>query len=554
MVEARDAVERLPDDLPRLRADGDPSPGGAPAPGADRVRPGEPRARRGRGPARARAGRAGAGAGDARRRCAPSGRASTPARQRSRRPRGAQRARAAAGRRGGRAGEPRGARRPRARSSASSRRRRRASRPARTRARGRERLAATADLAAVQSEARGRGNARAHRRAVERRRSPRPILRSCAGAPRRSPHASRRRSTACARSCSDGSRRVTRSPKRGRAPSSSVSEHAGATARRDDALDAAPCRGLGYARAVRAHLDAASELALARLRCHVRRPGGCGSRRSSGANPLQLAVVRRRPRRGAGGSSERRCRPARAPTRPAPRSTELEREIERAGVRRPPHAARSLHAGSGRPRATAPARRCGSSSTSARRRHRRSCRDRGGARGGGDPRRDGSARPASCSIPTPRTCCSPPTDGARAGPRLADALVPAIERRPPACPRPSVRGLLVAIGLGESDEPVVGHAGGRFRNGVLRGAWHKPAAAFIGHARARGGAARTARRAAATAPAAARVELSASEQQLAELARRHAELERELTELPSDAAVRDARQRAGGRRGRARAR
>jgi uncharacterized protein (TIGR02680 family) len=81
--------------------------------------------------------------------------------------------------------------------------------------------------------------------------------------------------------------------------------------------------------------------------------------------------------------------------------------------------------------------------------------------------------------------------------------------------------------------------GGRFRNGALRGAWHKPAAAFIG---------RTAREAAREARLAelrkrlesARSELEAIEQRLAELEHRRAKLERELTALPSDAGVREA--------------
>src|SRR6202044_23558 len=129
-------------------------------------------------------------------------------------------------------------------------------------------------------------------------------------------------------------------------------------------------------------------------------------------------------------------------------------------------------------------------------------------------------------------------DGPRAGPRLADALVPAIDDRAGVA-EADVHRLLASIGLGESDDQVWVSAGGRFRNGVTRGAWHKPAAAFIGH---------TAREAARHARLAelrdradgASAELAALEQQLAELAGRHGQLERELAELPSDAAVRDA--------------
>src|SRR5207247_824411 len=79
----------------------------------------------------------------------------------------------------------------------------------------------------------------------------------------------------------------------------------------------------------------------------------------------------------------------------------------------------------------------------------------------------------------------------------------------------------------------------RFRNGVLRGAWHKSAAAFIGHAARE--AARKVRLAELHDRAGTvRAELTALERRLAELAQRHAQLERELAELPSDAAVRDA--------------
>jgi uncharacterized protein (TIGR02680 family) len=72
-----------------------------------------------------------------------------------------------------------------------------------------------------------------------------------------------------------------------------------------------------------------------------------------------------------------------------------------------------------------------------------------------------------------------------------------------------------------------------------RGAWHKPAAAYIGHA------AREAARHARLAElhrdvSGARAELSAIEQQLQELTWRQAQLERELTELPSDTEVREA--------------
>ena len=125
-----------------------------------------------------------------------------------------------------------------------------------------------------------------------------------------------------------------------------------------------------------------------------------------------------------------------------------------------------------------------------------------------------------------------------AGLRLADALVPAIDDATGVAAA-DVQRLLGAIGLGESDAPVWVSGGGRFRHGVLRGAWHKPAAAFIGHSARE--AARQARLAELRDRAdAARAEVVALEQELAELTRRHAQLERELTALPPETAVRDA--------------
>jgi uncharacterized protein (TIGR02680 family) len=103
-----------------------------------------------------------------------------------------------------------------------------------------------------------------------------------------------------------------------------------------------------------------------------------------------------------------------------------------------------------------------------------------------------------------------------AGPRLTDALMPAIGDAA-GVSEAYVRRLLDAIGLGESEEGVWVSASGRFRNGVLQGAWHKQTAAFIGHATRE--AAREARlselRDRATS---ARDELDALERQLTELA------------------------------------
>ena len=123
---------------------------------------------------------------------------------------------------------------------------------------------------------------------------------------------------------------------------------------------------------------------------------------------------------------------------------------------------------------------------------------------------------------------------------------------PPACPRRTCAGSSPRSASARATRPVWVSGAGRFRNGVLRGAWHKPAAAYIGHARARGGSARTARRAASSAPPPRAPSSPRIEQQLDELTRRQAQLERELTELPADTEVRDADSALRHRRGRAR--
>ena len=108
----------------------------------------------------------------------------------------------------------------------------------------------------------------------------------------------------------------------------------------------------------------------------------------SGANPLQLAVS------AAGREAARRIERAQVQTSASADETratidEPGARDRGAGVRRPPHAARPLHPGSGRPRA--PRRRAAVAARrlSARPRRRRSRWDRGGARGLGDPRRMG---------------------------------------------------------------------------------------------------------------------------------------------------------------------
>jgi uncharacterized protein (TIGR02680 family) len=67
------------------------------------------------------------------------------------------------------------------------------------------------------------------------------------------------------------------------------------------------------------------------------------------------------------------------------------------------------------------------------------------------------------------------------GPRLGDILVPAVDAAAQVGD-PEVERLLQAVALGESDATVWVADDGRYRNGALRGAWHKPTARFVGHA------------------------------------------------------------------------
>jgi uncharacterized protein (TIGR02680 family) len=127
------------------------------------------------------------------------------------------------------------------------------------------------------------------------------------------------------------------------------------------------------------------------------------------------------------------------------------------------------------------------------------------------------------------------------GPRLSDLLVPAIDTATQVG-HPEVQRLLDTIGLGESDATVWVADDGRYRNGLLRGAWHKPAARFVGHA-AREAARRARLAELATSLVEKRTELEAVEHELAAVAGRRDRLDRELADCPSDAAVRDAQAR-----------
>lgn len=137
---------------------------------------------------------------------------------------------------------------------------------------------------------------------------------------------------------------------------------------------------------------------------------------------------------------------------------------------------------------------------------------------------------------------------APAGPCLADVITPAIDDHAgaeatrvahPAVERAVVERLLHAIGLEQSDSAVWVSVNGRFRNGVVHGAWHKPSATFIGHA-AREQARRARLGELRERAEQARAALSEIEVQRAQLARRQELLERELEALPSEHAVREA--------------
>jgi uncharacterized protein (TIGR02680 family) len=127
------------------------------------------------------------------------------------------------------------------------------------------------------------------------------------------------------------------------------------------------------------------------------------------------------------------------------------------------------------------------------------------------------------------------------GPRLSDVLMPAIDATAQVG-RPQVQSLLDTIGLGESDATVWVTDDGRYRNGALRGAWHKPAARYVGHA-AREAARRARIAELQTSLAETRTELEAVEGELALLVARHERLDRELADRPSDAELRDAHAR-----------
>ena len=126
--------------------------------------------------------------------------------------------------------------------------------------------------------------------------------------------------------------------------------------------------------------------------------------------------------------------------------------------------------------------------------------------------------------------------------RLHDVLEPAIDPKDPRAGRvgeEAVRRVLAAVALAQDEGTVWVTPEGEFRNGVLRGSWSKPVAAFIGR-----GARDATRRARLVelrerrAEAQRRIEeLAAARERLRE---RWAELEDQLRAMPTDEPLRDA--------------
>jgi uncharacterized protein (TIGR02680 family) len=314
-----------------------------------------------------------------------------------------------------------------------------------------------------------------------------------------------------------------------------VGEHAEVAARRDEATGVVRDAGVEYARGVRAQLDDANELAL---------PDPAAAFAAldlwletlSGANPLDLAVS------AAGRDATRRIERAQVQASASADETraaiaELDREITEleSGVHPTPPAPYTRGAGARDERTGAPFWQLVDF------RDDLCPDDRAGIEAALEAAGilDGWVTPSGELIdPDTEDVLVAAPGVAPGGRHLTDALVPAIGDTA-GVSESDVHRLLDAIGLGDSGALVWVSRGGNFRNGVLHGAWHKPAAAFIGHA------AREAARQARLAERrehreSARSELAVIEQQLAELERRRAELERELAELPSDAVVRDA--------------
>jgi uncharacterized protein (TIGR02680 family) len=314
-----------------------------------------------------------------------------------------------------------------------------------------------------------------------------------------------------------------------------VSEQADVTDRRNEAQESLAATGVEYLRASRRHLEQTTELKLNDL-ASTMAAVETWLQTLSGANPLEQAtadagreVVRRIAR-------EREAERARAEQAQATIS-ELEDEIHKleAGVHPTPPAPHTRAATAREDRPGAPLWQLVDF------RPELSTADRAGIEAALeaagildawitpsgellDPDTEDAVLAADSSAPT--------------GPRLTDALVSAIDPVSDVTDA-VVTGLLSSIGLGESDGTVWVSGHGRFRNGVLHGAWHKPSAAYIGHAaRERARQARLAELRLVIQQA--RDELADTERLIDGLDQRHEQLERELADLPPVASVREA--------------
>jgi uncharacterized protein (TIGR02680 family) len=314
-----------------------------------------------------------------------------------------------------------------------------------------------------------------------------------------------------------------------------ASEHAALSTRRDDALARRRENGGEYMRAVRTHLSAACELTLSDAAAAFAAVE-VWLETMNGANPIELAAG------AAGREAARRIERARVEASASAdeiRATlcSLEHEIEQleSGVHPTPPTPYSRGSDTREHRAGAPLWQLVDF------RQDVAGDDRAGIEAALEAAGilDAWVTPSGELLdPDTEDVLMTATGRPRTGRRLANVLVPA-GADAAGMRDAEVHEVLLAIGLGESDEQTWVTTGGRFRNGVLRGAWHKGAAEFIGH-HAREAARRARLGELRNHVAASRTELAAFERQLAELTGRHADLERELTELPSDNAVRDA--------------
>lgn len=135
----------------------------------------------------------------------------------------------------------------------------------------------------------------------------------------------------------------------------------------------------------------------------------------------------------------------------------------------------------------------------------------------------------------------PLTEARHTGVHLGGALLPAINVEDPragAVSESAVRRILEAIGLGPDSGRVWVAASGRFRNGVLHGRWHKPAAAFIGHG-AREAASRARLAELRERLGAQRAELDAVAREEKRIREAHAALDADLQAMPGEELLRD---------------